>query len=148
MPPTDRSESGRVAHQQEGGAAFMCASVGRHRLVFDLRTLLSIEGTARVEHEAILGPLDLRTWLGEEPNADHAESLLVLGEGRVYRFVVDRIERLAHSALTTIHPVPPILAPVARRLCVRGVVELGDALAFLVDPRAVAAIVGLGQEQQ
>jgi chemotaxis signal transduction protein len=135
MPSADQNEP-----------AFMCASVGVHKLVFDLRTLLSIEGTSRVQHEAILGPLDLREWLGEEVDESQAESLLVLGEGRVYRFVVDRIERLAHSALETIHPVPPVLGPLAKKLCLRGVVEIDNALAFLVDPRAIAVSAGLGQE--
>ncbi len=120
-------------------AQFMCARVGPYQLVFDLRTLLSIEGRAVVEHEAIRGPIHLRDWLGvpQEENAPE-ESLLILGESAVYRFIVDRIERLERHDLPRIHAIPEVLRAVADPLFLRGVVELDDGLAFLVDPKPLA----------
>lgn len=123
----------------------MCAHAGPHRLVFELRTLLSIEGQARVDHEAILGPVDLREWLQVEPGPDDSdESLLVLGERAVYRFVVDRIVSLERSDLKRVFPIPQVLTPLTSFLHLRGVVELEDGLAFLVDPQPIAEFQGFG----
>jgi chemotaxis signal transduction protein len=126
----------------------MCALVGPYRIVFDLRTLLSIEGKARVDHAAILGPVNLREWLGV-PHDDNSpeESLLVLGETSVFRFVVDRIVRLERQDLLRIHPIPEILRALAGPLCLRGVVELDDGLAFLLDPKPLALASGVGAQQ-
>jgi chemotaxis signal transduction protein len=128
-----------------GEAQFMCALVGDHRLVFDLRTLLSIEGKAVVEHEAILGPVNLRDWLGvPRESGGSEESLLILGESAVYRFVVDRVVRLERSELPRIHAIPDVLHPVAGPLCIRGIVELDDGLAYLVDPKPLALAASSG----
>lgn len=123
----------------------MCAVVGPHRLVFDLRTLLSIEGRAIVEHEAIRGPVNLRDWLGVSRDQNTPEeSLLILGETAVYRFVVDRIERLERRRLPQVHAIPDILRPLTAPLFLRGIVELDDGLAFLVDPKPLALAAGAG----
>ena len=117
----------------------MCAQVGPYRLVFELRTLLSIEGKARVDHAAILGPVNLRDWLAVPKGpSPPEESLLVLGEDAVIRFVVDRIERLERQELPRVHAIPEVLRPLMGPLCLRGVVELDEGLAFLVDPKSLA----------
>ena len=87
-----------------------------------------------MEHEAIVGPVDLRTWLGL-PRRTQGETLLVLGTSTVVRLVVDQVEQLAHSDLRRVHPMPSILWPLTRRLHLRGVVEHDGMLAYLVDPR-------------
>jgi hypothetical protein len=115
----------------------MCGRVGEHQLVFDLRTLLSIEGEARIEHEAILGPIDMRALLGGAVQGP-GDSLLALGEGAVYRIVLDEVSRLSHLDVRTVFPVPAVLEPLTRRLSLVGVVELEEGHAFLVDPAGLA----------
>ncbi|RMG13895.1 MAG: hypothetical protein D6731_11330 [Planctomycetota bacterium] len=121
--------------------ALMRVEVGRYRVVFDLRTLLSVEGQSRVEHDAILGPIDLRVWLGEKASGE-GESLLVLGKYAVYRLLVDRVRELVHGEVRRVHPIPSLLRPLAERTSLRGVVELADGLGFLLDPRALALAAG------
>ncbi len=138
-----RSTNSPPGAERSKEVSFMCAHVGPHRLVFELRTLLSIEGRARVDHDAILGPVDLREWLQVEPAAGCGnESLLVLGHQAVYRFVVDRIVSLECSDLKCVWPMPEVLHPLTSFLHLRGVVELDDGLAYLVDPRPIAEFQG------
>lgn len=115
-------------------------TVGPHRLVFDLRTLLAIERReGRVEHAAIRGPVDLRAWFGLPSSTDlSGDSVLVPGDEAVYRLVVDELSSLVQSDLQSVYPVPHILHPLTRRLCLRGIVALESGLAFLVDPSALA----------
>ena len=131
------TQTGRAS--RTGEASLMCTRAGGHEVVFDLRTLLSVEGDARIEHEAIRGPIDLRTLLGGPGAAQgDGESLLVLGGGAVYRVLVDVVAQLVHLDVSTIHPVPDLLAPLTRRLSVAGVVEKDGGHAFLLDPTALA----------
>jgi hypothetical protein len=140
-----RSAESTARYRSSSEAQFMCAHAGPYRLVFELRTLLSIEGRAQVEHDAIRGPVDLREWLRVEPSeAGSSESLLVLGDQAVYRFVVDRIVSLERRDLKRVFPIPAVLSPLTRALHLRGVVELEDGLAYLVDPRPIAESQGLG----
>lgn len=128
--------------------SLLAASVGPHRLVFDLRTLLAIErGTTRVAHEGIRGPVDLRPWFGLPASDDlGGDSVLVPGGDAVYRLVVDELSNLIQSDLRQVFPLPRVLAPLTRRLCLRGAVVLEDGLAFLVDPGPLAEQAWTAQE--
>src|SRR5690606_24084763 len=102
-------------------------SVGPHQLVFDLRTILAIEGASdRVEHEAIRGPLDLRAAFGVAGLPD-AESVLVPAFDAVYRLEVCRIGQLVQTDLRTVHRLPRVLGPLLAPLAVRGLVSLPAA---------------------
>ena len=119
----------------------LAAQVGPHRLIFDLRTILAIEGRGdRIEHEAIVGPVDLRTWLGVAP-APHDDAVLVPGFDAVYRLLVCSVDELVQSDLRGVHRVPRVLEPLTTRLCIRGTVELADGgVGFLVDPARLGRV--------
>lgn len=140
---------GRVTREEGPRATLLRVAVGPHQLVFDLRTILAIEGaTDRVEHEAIRGPLDVRSAFGVA-GAPDPESVLVPAYDAVYRLEVCRIGQLVQTDLRTVHRLPTVLSPLLAPLAVRGLVSLpattpGAADGALVVHRSTGAAAAGG----
>lgn len=129
---------GRATRAEGPRATLLRVAVGPHQVVFDLRTILAIEGASdRVEHEAIRGPLDVRTAFGVE-GAPDPESVLVPAYDAVYRLEVCRIGQLVQTDLRAVHRLPHVLGALLAPLAVRGLVSLPAAAE---DERAAGALL-------
>lgn len=112
---------------------------GRYALVLDLEALVALDSGEREADRVV----DLRELLGEPVTAGQGVLFRERhGEGLVAMRVDPGVE-LIRVPLERLHPLPDPLPLLACMRSLRGVAELDDGLAFLVDPASLPSEPGL-----
>ena len=86
--------------------------------------------------------LDAALLLGQSPAGDEERRWARIGAPETpLAVLLGGALTIRPVALSTVHPLPALLAPAAARLGCAGLVAEADRFAFLLDPRLLAALV-------
>lgn len=119
--------------RERGGLQLLDTRVGPFHLLVDPQHVLAVEPQREFGDDDVIVSCDLRRLLGVEPRRPEGDCLLVATDAALFRLGVCWVGQLVRCDTRHLFRVPAVLSPLAERVGLRAVFELGEELSYLLD---------------
>lgn len=133
-----RAEYERAGHER-AGLNLLDTRVGPYHFLVDPQHVLAVEPQRDFGDDDVIVSCDLRRLLDVEPLQPEGDCLLVASGTSLYRLSVCAVGQLMRCETKGLFRVPAVLNPLAQRIGLRAVLELGDELCYLLDLTRLAS---------